>query len=68
MRLVVVHLLALTTAQERRLGALEVDVGPEILLKGNGRLLGFLDGLVDLSLGLLVKALFNRWSDHEFST
>ncbi len=53
----VVNLLTLTAAQEWRLSALVVDVGPEILLEGLGRSLGLLDSLVDFSLSLLVEFL-----------
>lgn len=56
-RLVVVNLLPLTTTQEGWLGALVVDVGPQVLLAGEGRGLSLLDGLIDLSLGLLVEFL-----------
>ena len=60
MRLVVVDLLALTPAEEGGLGALVVDICPEVLHAGLRRRLGDLDRLVDLLFRLLVKGL-ERW-------
>ena len=57
MRLVVVDLLALTPAEEGGLGALVVDICPEVLHAGLRRRLGDLDRLVDLLLRLLVEGL-----------
>jgi hypothetical protein len=56
--LVLVELLTLTATQERRLGTLVVDVGPQILLQWNGRSLSLFDSLVYLSLGLFVEFLY----------
>ena len=39
------------------LGASRVDVGPELVLRGERRSLGFLDGSIDLGLRLLVHGL-----------
>lgn len=55
--LVVVHVLALASAHERRLGALVVDVGPDVLDVGLRRRLGLLDRLVDFGLGFFVEFL-----------
>lgn len=51
------HLLALTTAHVRGLGALVVDVGPQVLELRLRRRLSLLDRLVNDSLSLLVDAL-----------
>lgn len=56
-RLVVMDLLALTPAEEGGLGALVVDICPEVLHAGLRRRLGDLDRLVDLLLRLLVEGL-----------
>ena len=55
---VVVDLLLLTAAHEGGFGALVVNVGPELLQVGEGRLLGLLDGNVDFLLGGLVDGLY----------
>lgn len=51
------HLFPLPTTHEWRLCVLVVDICPEVLGDGHGRLLGLFDGLVDLCLGLLVELL-----------
>ena len=55
--LVVVYLLTLTSAQERRCGTLVVHILPQVGVLWEGRSLGFLNSVVDLSLGLLVEFL-----------
>lgn len=52
-----VDLFLLTTTHEGGLGTLVVDVGPEFLQVGEGRLLGLFDGSLDFLLGSLVDGL-----------
>ena len=51
------YLLALPSTHERRLSAWVVDVCPKILNISVRRSFGFLDGLINFSLGLLVDTL-----------
>jgi hypothetical protein len=53
-----VDLLLLTAAHEGGFGALVINVGPELLQVGEGRLLGLFDGNVDFLLGGLVDGLY----------
>lgn len=55
---VVVDLLLLTAAHEGGFGALVVNVGPELLQVGEGRLLGLFNGNIDFLLGGLVDGLY----------
>lgn len=54
------NFLPLPSAHERRLGALIVNVGPEVLHAGFGRLLGLLDRRVNCRLGVLVELLLKN--------
>jgi len=51
------YLLPLSSSHEGWLGALVVDIRPEVIHVGLGRSLGFLNGIVDLGFGLLVDSL-----------
>ena len=57
MNLVVVHLLPLASTHEGRLGALVVDISPEVFLQRFRRLLRLFNGLIDLSLSVLIEFL-----------
>ena len=60
-KLVVVDLLTFTATHRWRLGALVVDIRPEVLIEGNWRRLRLFYSLVDLGLRLFVEFLGVTW-------
>ena len=66
MNLVVVHLLPLASTHEGRLGALVVDIGPEVLDRRLRRLLSLLNILINGGLCVLVNFLKENINEERY--